>query len=168
MSLFTQRHNAVLNVVAAACEEKGYDVTIDQTVRSDLSNSSLRPDLAKYDDDASILRLVDVKCPYSGQSFGTVHDRNVSKYAFYHERRRRRDWTVSVDTIIVSTAGLIPTCTKRALQTLGFDSRKVNTLLEDICFAQFNAGYALRKTLTVDRPARDRMHPRAVHRSLPQ
>jgi hypothetical protein len=159
-SMYKRRHDAIQDVVADACTDAGFTLTVDQCVRSQLCSHSFRPDIVKYDDAAQEAVMVDAKSPFLGRSFDSVDPKNKQKYGFYVPRLRSKGWSNSVHTLMCSSSGVIPKCTKDALVALGLPRTVIKPCLEKINIACIKAGYCIRKSLGVDRRVRDRVYHR--------
>jgi hypothetical protein len=159
-AMYKHRHDAVQNVAVNAYEQSVdiSSVTVDKCFRGDLVSSSLRPDIIKYDDVKKSAVIIDAKSPYLGQSFDKVHDANCSKYGFYDRRLRRLDWTASVHTLICSSSGVMPKCTRLALKALGLPAAAIKPTLELMNITCIKAGYRIRRSLGTDRKERGVIH----------
>lgn len=165
-ALYKKRHDAIQNVVADAIsglDDAARSLTVDRTFRGTLASSSLRPDIIVYHDSSRKATIADVKSPFHGASFDSVHSLNCKKYGFYDRVIRRKKWSCTVDTLICSSSGIIPSCTKKALVALGFPKPLISKTLQEINIACIKAGYAIRKTLGVDRNIRGRAFRRRPH-----
>jgi len=77
--------------------------------------------------------ILDLKVPYHGQSFLQCHDKNVAKYQHLADRLKVKDWDVVLDTIIVSSTGLIPQHTASLIKLhLPIPPLLINTVLKHL------------------------------------
>ena len=154
LHLYRERHDAVLSVLSSYCTpdlqsklcvDNGYSLLWDQStppaVYGALSN--LRPDiqiLMKLQPTRPALEpkkkaaILDLKVPYHGQSFLQCHDKNVEKYQHLANRLKVQRWNdVTLDTIIVSSTGLIPQYTASLIKLhLPIPGRQVNNVLKHL------------------------------------
>jgi len=94
-------------------------------------SSSLRPDVQLIVGPKTKAALLDLKVPYHGQSFLQCHDKNVEKYQFLASRLKARGFKdVCLDTIIVSSDGLIPNRTALLLKLLPIPKNRLSSLLK--------------------------------------
>jgi hypothetical protein len=155
MQLFTQRHNAVQDVVVKACLGRRDDISVDMPILSDYTGtvlSNLRPDLVLYDSVFKRITVVDFKCPFASglPHWKGIHAANQLKYSAYVDAALARGWNLKVYTAIVSSQGLVPACTKLALEALGFAGAKSTLLMKAMVKAALSTGSNVRRTLSYD------------------
>ena len=87
-----------------------------------------------------------MKCPYHGPSFTGCDARNKEKYDFLVKKLRQQSspWKAIVETIIVSSTGLIPTHTPEILKKyLPIPAKQIPSLLTDLSICAIKESYSL-------------------------
>jgi hypothetical protein len=114
-----------------------------------------RPDIQVYEDssyshkDQPLVKnagLFDLKCPYHGPSFTGCDTRNKDKYEYLAQKLRSQSspWRATVETIIVSSTGLIPTHTPEILKKyLPIPAKQISSLLIDLSICAIKESYSL-------------------------
>jgi len=165
LHLYRKRHDAVLSVLSSYCTpdlqsslcvDNGYSLLWDQSTPPAAYGalSNLRPDiqiLMKLKPKRPALEsktkaaILDLKVPYHGQSFLQCHDKNVVKYQHLANRLKRQRWNdIILDTVIVSSTGLIPQHTASLIKLhLPIPVRQVNNVLKHLSITSIKQSYRL-------------------------
>jgi hypothetical protein len=135
--LYTARHNAIQDLVAnevqqrsvrtnpcSVREKRDFDpeeaLLCDKSPFAEFSSSNLRPDLqlVKFMNDPVRKSnfMVDIKCPdVLSRDYRGTHRRNTQYYRALVNNVV--NWTASIETFVVSSNGVVPMCSLRALQS---------------------------------------------------
>jgi hypothetical protein len=140
---YRRRHDAILTSIASCCDPTLHHSLVEDPSEYSLlwdvvppleyygSPSSLRPDIQLIVGPAVNAVILDLKVPYHGQSFLQCHEKNVEKYQFLANRLRSKNFgNVQLDTLIVSSDGLIPARTAVLLQLLPIPKPLLSSLLK--------------------------------------
>ena len=141
LPLFRKRHDAIASVTYSycdpslqkLCDPSEYSLLWDETTPPEhyTTGSSLRPDIQEIAGPKERAALLDFKVPYHGQSFLQCHDKNVAKYQHLANKLSANGFKkVILDTIIVSSDGLIPQHTADLLKLLPIPPKQIPSLLK--------------------------------------
>ena len=161
-NLYTVRHNAIQNLIVEEIKiaqeevEKisnikniDYIVLVDKEPLPEYKITNLRPDLQIIKKSSNPYRkssnsILDVKCPdILSREYKNIHRRNVEKYSDL--LRNDEKWTSTLETIIVTSNGVVPQCSLYALKSLNFETRKALKILSKLSILAIKQSFKVLK-----------------------
>ena len=151
-AMYKHRHDSIQNVISDACQNsEGKSLTIDSTFRGHQvpSAPTLSNTMITRRKPSSWMSRV----PSSANPLTKLTLKNCRSILFYDRRLKRLKWSARpVYTLICSSSGVIPQCSRSALKALGVEAPSiVKPTLEKINIACIKAGYKIRKSFAIDR-----------------
>ena len=118
----------------------------DKVPLPEYSATNMRPDLQllKFIDNPNKKSnfMVDIKCPeVLTVDYRGTHRRNVRKYGVLVNNAK--GWNSRIETFIVSSNGVVPNCSLKALMSLELSRREAQRVIAKASFLAINQSYKL-------------------------
>ena len=155
--LYTRRHNAIQDLIGEEVKLRksrthGKDcdpneiLLCDKVPLPEYSATNMRPDLQllKFIDNPNKKSnfMVDIKCPeVLTVDYRGTHRRNVRKYGVLVNNAI--GWNSRIETFIVSSNGVVPNCSLKALMSLELSRREAQRVIAKASFLAINQSYKL-------------------------
>ena len=104
-----------------------------------------RPDIMVYDLENKICTIVDIKSTFT--NFDKTNDNNINHYSIIKSKSEKIGWKTSISTFIVSSAGLIPNLSLRALNALKLTKNSIK-IITDSSISVIRNGFSFYNTLS--------------------
>ena len=127
MTMITERHNKALAILVGVLKSKDRIMVVDSVCP--FVDLNLRIDLMVIDNRLKTIHLVDMKCPRDSlTNFRSVNQQNLNKYEDLRLEinKVKKDFTVSLHTVIVGALGTVDKKYTMALKLLGVPNKIID------------------------------------------
>ena len=136
MTMITERHNKALAILVSALKSKDKIISVDSTCP--FVDLKLRVGLMVIDNRLKTIHLVDIECPRDTIfTFSSANQKNLDKYEELRSAINdvKKDYTVSLHTVIVGALGTVDRRYTMALKLMGIPSSQIDKTIRSMAIS---------------------------------